>query len=123
MQNAKVERAEVQPHENTLNNLEQRWTWYGYQDYKDGLGYRKTYDMLLEEEEFMQRCYEMGRCYAAILKYEWGVIPEWDPSINWVQVFAKAKFDNDTIAALNLENGFQLAGAKESEIQPKTVKR
>lgn len=55
-----------------LNDEILRWQWYGWQDVKDGLGFRKTYE---DCEEHIQRNYEMARSYASTLKHEWGVVP------------------------------------------------
>lgn len=61
---------------NALHDRIGRMMWYGWMDYYDGLGYRKDYDSW---EAADQGNYERGRCAAATVKHEWGVVPNWNP--------------------------------------------
>lgn len=59
-----------------INDPLGRMMWYGWMDYHDGLGYRKDYDTWQSAD---QGNYERGRCAAATVKHEWGVVPDWNP--------------------------------------------
>ena len=95
------------PNQNPMNTESFRWQWYGYQDVKDGLGIRKEYE---DCEEHIQRNYEMGRAYAALLKYEWGVIPEWKPTQSMVAPINEFWDDEDTRKAFIVEQGYHFKG-------------
>jgi len=81
-----------------------RQRFYGWHDYRMGLGFRKEYETWTHAA---QRRYEAGRGLAAVAKYEWGVVENWKPTDTFQQFVTKA-FDLETRAVLLEENNFRI---------------
>jgi hypothetical protein len=91
-----------------LADEDARFGWYGYDDYRRGLGFRKDY---VNWEDHAQENYERGRQYAAAIQGEWGVVPEWDPAVFLVDtIWHKTKGDRDTLRAMGEVTAYFNAG-------------
>lgn len=90
-----------------------RWIWYGYQDVKSGLGFRKQYE---DCEEYIQRNYETGRSYAITLKREWGVVPDWPANVAMFDSKAQqeALLDKEVAAAMHAEQEYHFKNARKA---------
>lgn len=106
-----------------LADEDARFGWYGYDDYRRGLGFRKAY---YNWEDHAQENYERGRQHAAAIQGEWGTVPEWDPAVFLADtIWHKTQHDMDTIRAFASVNDFfnkDLAPAPKQE-KPKTKPR
>lgn len=77
--------------------------WNGWEDYRNGRGYSKEYETY---DETLQRCYELGRMYAAACRLACGTVPYWKRN-------SKLRAPNDAAMRLMREQyEFQLSGRK-----------
>lgn len=74
-----------------------RQRWYGWDDYRLGLGYRKEYETWTVAQ---QQNYESGRRYAAICKGEWGTVPEWNPYLTMFKALLMNNVMHDVLDAI-----------------------
>lgn len=92
-----------------VNNPLLAWRWYGWNDFKMGLGYRKEYETA---DRHFQLNYEMGRCYAATIKQAWGVVPDWTARQTFMEVIDEALDDKETMDAFSAEHDFYFKDTK-----------
>lgn len=81
-------------------------TWHGYNDVRNGLGYREEYSNMPEKR---QRLYEAGRLRAATMKGSWGLIPEWKITEPFNAVLHP--LPRDVYEDMIVENEYILGGA------------